>query len=156
MHFALDHRAEPDPAFVPPSLRLAEPSDAPSGERRNRYARWALHERLGEGDVVALLMRNQPDVLAIWQGLGSVGVTVMPLDLTLRGTALARSLDAIGPRHLFVDAGLAETLCSVQGLVSVQPLVWWHGGADFARIDLEIAEYDDAPLDPRDAAAPRA
>ena len=67
-----------------------------------------------------------------------------------------RSLDAIGPRHLFVDAGLAETLCGVQGLVSVQPLVWWHGGADFARIDLEIAEYDDGPLDPRESAPRRA
>ena len=152
MHFALNRRAEPDPAFAPPLSRLAEARGTPSGERRNRYARWALHEGLGEGDVVALLMRNQPDLLAIWQGLGSVGVTVAPLDLTLRGAALARSLDAIGPRHLFVDAGLAEILCGVQGLVSVQPLVWWHGGGDFARIDLEIAEYDDGPLDPQDSA----
>ena len=156
MHYALDRRAEADPAFAPPQLRLAEAGGTPSGERRNRYARWALHLGLGEGDVVALLMRNQPDLLAIWQGLGSVGVTVAPLDLTLRGAALARSLDAIDPRHLFVDAGLAETLCGVQGLVSVQPLVWWHGGADFARIDIEIAEYDDAPLDPRESAGPRA
>ena len=150
MHLALHRRAEPDPAFAPSPLRLAETGGTPSGERRNRYARWALHEGLGEGDVVALLMRNQPDLLAIWQGLGSVGVTVTPLDLSLRGAALARSLDAINPRHLFVDAGLAETLCGVQGLVTTQPVVWWHGGADFARIDLEIAEYDDGPLDPQD------
>lgn len=147
MHFALDHRAEPNPPVASPPLRIAGASEAPAGERRHRYARWALHAELGAGDVVALLMRNQPDVLAIWQGLGAVGVTVMPLDLTLRGPALARSLNAINPRHLFVDAGLAETLCGVQGLLSVEPTVWWHGGADFARIDLEIAEYDGSPLD---------
>ena len=42
------------------------------------------------------------------------------------------------------------------GMVSAQPLVWWHGGADFARIDLEIAEYDDAPLAPQALPARRA
>ncbi len=155
MHLALNPLAEPDHAIATPQLRIAEAADAPAGERRNRYARWALHEGLGEGDVVALLMRNQPDVLAIWQGLGSVGVTVMPLDLSLRGTSLAGCLDAISPRHLFVDAGLAETLCGVQGLMSVSPVVWWHGGADFARIDLEVDEYDGGPLDTQDLSTHR-
>ena len=120
---------------------------AAAGERRNRYARWALHEGLREGDMVALLMRNQPDVLEIWLGLTGIGIGVAVLGARMRDAALARSLDAARPRLLIVDSGLSPALCSVQGLVSTEAMVWWHGdGADFARIDLEVEDYDGGPL----------
>jgi fatty-acyl-CoA synthase len=32
--------------------------------RANRYARWALTQKLGKGETVCLLMPNQPDYLA--------------------------------------------------------------------------------------------
>lgn len=146
MHLAIDDRAALGPVFA----HLSAPA---ASERRNRYARWALHQGLVEGDVVALLMRDQPDVLAIRQGLAVVGVTVLPLDPALRDAALAGRVDAAGPRHLIVEAGLSESLGSVQGRLSAQPVVWWHGGADFARIDLEVEDYDGGPLDPRDLIA---
>src|SRR5262245_47152096 len=34
-------------------------------ERANRYARWALARDLAKGEVVALLMQNRPEYLAI-------------------------------------------------------------------------------------------
>src|SRR5262249_35470761 len=38
-------------------------------ERTNRYARWALGQGIAKGEVVALLMPNRPDYLAIWLGI---------------------------------------------------------------------------------------
>src|SRR5580704_11534325 len=37
--------------------------------RANRYARWARGRGLGKGDVVALMMMNRPEYLAIWLGV---------------------------------------------------------------------------------------
>src|SRR6478609_3362718 len=35
------------------------------GERSNRYARWALQQKLGKGETVCLLMPNRPEFLAV-------------------------------------------------------------------------------------------
>src|SRR5437879_3319236 len=35
-------------------------------DRSNRYARWALRQGMAAGDVVALLMPNCPEYMAIW------------------------------------------------------------------------------------------
>ena len=42
-------------------------------DRCNRYARWALEERIAPGDVVCLMMANGPDYLAIWLGITRTG-----------------------------------------------------------------------------------
>src|SRR5438105_868743 len=42
-------------------------------ERANCYARWALRETIAKGDVVALLMPNRPEHMAIWLGITRVG-----------------------------------------------------------------------------------
>ncbi|WP_375462572.1 AMP-binding protein [uncultured Methylobacterium sp.] len=147
-------------AAVPPAASLtasrADAGASISGGRSHRYARWALQEGLAEGDTVALLMRNQPDVLAIWQGLAAIGVAAALLDPGLRGADLARVLAAARPRQLIVDAGLAEAFGGVQGLIPVRLAVWWHGdGADFARIDREVEEYEERPLDGHEVAGRR-
>ena len=41
--------------------------------RANGYARWAIAEGIEKGDVVALLMPNCPDYLAIWLGITRIG-----------------------------------------------------------------------------------
>ena len=38
-------------------------------ERANRYARWALEQKLGKGETVCLVMPNRPEYLAIWLGI---------------------------------------------------------------------------------------
>jgi fatty-acyl-CoA synthase len=53
--------------------------------RINQYARWAMAQGLGRGDVVCLLMTNQPDYVAIWLALTRIGCTVALLNTGLRG-----------------------------------------------------------------------
>src|SRR6266852_3559869 len=49
-------------------------------ERANRYARWALAQDLAKGEVVALLMPNRPEYLAIWIGVTAAGGVVALLN----------------------------------------------------------------------------
>ena len=67
-------------------------------ERANRYSRWALGERLQKGDVVALLMGNRADYVAIWLGLTRVGVVVALLNTHLSAPALAHCLRVANAR----------------------------------------------------------
>lgn len=55
----------------------------------NRYARWALAQGLAKGDVVALLMSNCPEYLAIWLGITSIGGVVALLNTNLEGASLS-------------------------------------------------------------------
>src|SRR5690349_23941295 len=41
--------------------------------RANQFARWALSQGLGRGDVVCLVMQNCPDYLAAWLGITRIG-----------------------------------------------------------------------------------
>lgn len=60
----------------------------------NRVAHWALARDLGRGSVVALLMENRPEYLAMWLGLAKVGAVTALVNTHLRGDALAHSLHA--------------------------------------------------------------
>ncbi len=61
-------------------------------QRINSISRWALAQNIQKGDVVGLLMPNQPDYLAIWLGLTRIGVVVALLNDQLPETALAHCL----------------------------------------------------------------
>jgi fatty-acyl-CoA synthase len=112
--------------------------------RANRYARWALGQKLAKGDTVCLLMPNQPDFLAIWLGITSVGCVVSLLNTQLRGQSLAHCIDIVTPRHMIVAAGSIDAFRSAA--FSSQPKLWSHGSDDFARIDREIENFPGAPL----------
>ncbi|MGA8172133.1 MAG: long-chain-acyl-CoA synthetase [Methylocystis sp.] len=79
-------------------------------ERANRYTRWALANELRKGDVVALLMGNRADYVAIWLGLTRVGVVVALLNTHLSAPALAHCLRISGARQAIVADALAP-LC---------------------------------------------
>src|SRR5580658_3503430 len=49
-------------------------------ERANRYARWALDQKLAPGETVGLLMPNRPEYFAIWLGITGVGGVVSLLN----------------------------------------------------------------------------
>jgi len=95
------------PALIGPDETL---SYGELSARANRYARWALSERLAAGDVVALLMSNRPDYVAIWLGLSQIGCTVALLNTNLATDALAHSIKSAGARHVIVDNALAVRL----------------------------------------------
>jgi fatty-acyl-CoA synthase len=116
--------------------------------RINRYARWALAQDLAKGDIVALMMPNRPEYLAIWLGLTSVGVVVALLNTNLRGLALTHGVDTVAPKHLIVAADLADAFRSAAEALTCRPNIWWHGdaGGSDARVDLAVNSLSADPL----------
>jgi fatty-acyl-CoA synthase len=95
--------------------------------RINQYARWALDQGLCKGEVVGLLMANQPEYIVIWLGITSVGGVVSLLNTNLVGPSLAHCIDAVSPKHLIVAAELAEQLALTGPHLSAEPAIWIHG-----------------------------
>jgi len=112
-------------------------------DRARCYARWALDLGLGRGDVVALLMPNRPEYMAIWLGLSRVGVTTALINTQLRGPSLAHSLNVAGARHIIVDAVLADGLAEIAADLGAETTVWAHGAAlaGWRRIDQVADAY---------------
>lgn len=119
-------------------------------ERVNRYARWAIAEGIRAGDVVALLMPNSADYLAVWLGIGAVGGITALINTELRSGALAYSLGIAAPKHIIVAAALAEPLISALPDAEHRPQLWIHGAADldWPRVDTLIGPLSGSPLDP--------
>ncbi len=114
----------------------------------NQYARWALDQNLAKGDVVCLLMSNRPEYLAIWLGITSVGVVVSLLNTNLGGSSLAHCIRAAAPKCVIASAEFVPALASSLPLLDASPAVWIDGAhdAEFAAINLEIAQYSGDPL----------
>jgi fatty-acyl-CoA synthase len=112
-------------------------------DRARCYARWALDLGLGRGDVVALLMPNRPEYMAIWLGLSRLGVTTALINTQLRGPSLVHSLNVAGARHIIVDAVLADGLAEIAADLDAATTVWAHGAARAAwpRIDQAADAY---------------
>lgn len=77
-------------------------------EQSLRYARWGLAQGLTKGDVVALIMENRAEYVAIWLGLNRIGVIVGLLNTNLSGDALAHCLIVTAPRLIIASAGFAD------------------------------------------------
>src|SRR5689334_10208909 len=108
--------------------------------RANQYARWALAQGLGRGEVVCLLMPNRPEYLAIWLGITRVGGAVALLNTNLTGPSLAHCIDLVSPRHVIVASALAPALASAERLLKSKPTTWAHGEriGVLPRIDLAV------------------
>jgi fatty-acyl-CoA synthase len=77
-------------------------------EQSLRYARWGLAQGLTKGDVVALIMENRAEYVAIWLGLNRIGVVVALLNTNLSGDALAHCLVATAPQLMISSSGFAD------------------------------------------------
>jgi fatty-acyl-CoA synthase len=109
-------------------------------ERCNRYARWALKQRLTIGDVVCLLMPNCPEYMAIWLGITRIGGIVSLINTNLVGSQLAYSINIAKPKHIIVGGELADTLDVLLPQLPSGLRYWAHGRGShgFQRIDHEI------------------
>jgi fatty-acyl-CoA synthase len=116
-------------------------------DRARRYAAWALDQQLGKGDVVALMMPNRPEYLAIWLGLSRLGVTTALINTNLRGDSLAHCLKVARPRAIIVDAALEIALLPVLRRLD-RPRTWLHGAGEsnWPRIDDAVEAIGDAAL----------
>jgi fatty-acyl-CoA synthase len=70
--------------------------------RMNRYARWAIKHGIA-GKIVALLMPNCADYVAVWLGLTRVGCTVALLNTNLPHKALAHCRQISGAQFLITS-----------------------------------------------------
>jgi fatty-acyl-CoA synthase len=117
--------------------------------RANRYARWALDQDLGKGDIVCLMMPNRPEYMAFWLGLTSVGVVASLINTQLRGHSLAHCIDIVTPKHVIVAAEYAAEFRSAAAQLVTGPKIWTHGAdgaGESERIDRAIERFSGAPL----------
>ena len=117
-------------------------------ERARRYARWAMRQGLQPGDAAALMMSNRPEYMAIWLGLGSVGVVTALLNTHLTGASLAHAVAVAESKAVIVDAGHAAALAEALERPASTPAIWLHGEAagSYPRIDLAVESLSAAPL----------
>src|SRR5436190_5082453 len=124
-------------------------------DRSTKYARWAIEHGVSKGDVVALLMPNRPEYMAIWLGITRAGGVVALLNTSLAGPALAHCINTAAASHLIVAAELVDRTAAVRRELKGAPRIWIHGASrsEFARIDEEIDAYPsaDAPVADVDA-----
>lgn len=113
--------------------------------RTRRYARWALGQGVAKGEVVALLMPNRPEYLAIWLGITRAGGVVALLNTNLNGQSLAHCIQAAAAKHVIVDAVFADALDASMSRLPKPPRVWIHGG--IRGIDAQIECLSAAPLE---------
>lgn len=106
-------------------------------EQSNRYARWALRQGLGAGDVVCLSMLNCPEYVAIWLGISHTGCIVSLVNSNLTGDALAHAVNIVAPKHVIAGPELVDVVAAVRPQLGPSVKCWAHGedGHGFARVD---------------------
>jgi fatty-acyl-CoA synthase len=122
-------------------------------DRSNRYARWASRQGLGKGDVVALMMPNGPEYMAVWLGITRIGAIVSLINTNLAGRSLAHCIDIVSPKHVIVAAELSESFATARAHLINDGRIWLHGQTGSEYPDIETA-LDDAGEGPLSAGAP--
>jgi fatty-acyl-CoA synthase len=105
--------------------------------RANQYSRWAIAHGLTSGAVLGLLMPNCADYAALWFGVTRVGGVVALINSSLRGAALAHSINIVAATHVIVARGQFDTFRSVAEHLRITPRYWVHGSTDQAGTPLE-------------------
>lgn len=113
----------------------------------NRVAHWGLSIGLGQGDVVALLMLNRPEYLAVWGGLSKIGVITALINTNLQGHQLAHALDAASTRRMIVGSECLEAWSSLddESAVGLETFVWSDSSRDAEPVPIPTGAVD---LDP--------
>ena len=97
-------------------------------EEANRYARWAIAQGLGRGDVVALMMENRPQYLIAWLGILKAGAAAALINTNLVKRQLAHSLNISNANHLIMGVECAEAYNSAIEQLDRPMQVWTEGG----------------------------
>ncbi len=120
--------------------------------RSNRYARWARAQKFAKGDVIALLMPNRPEFLAIWLGFAKAGGVTALLNTNLPGASLAHCIKVVGARAIVVDASLITLFEPARPLLDPGVLIFVHGESargdtlEYQRMDDGLAGFSDANI----------
>ena len=76
----------------------------------NRHAHLALELGVRPGDVVALMMENRPEFLAVWFGLARIGAVSALINTQVGDDALGHALSVTDSRFLFIGEECAARL----------------------------------------------
>lgn len=106
----------------------------------NRVAHWAAGEGLQRGDVVALLMENRPEFVAIWLGLSRIGVVTALLNTNLTGDRLAHCMREADTQHFIVGQELVEAARSACVELEAPPRIFLVGDGPEKPVDLAAFE----------------
>jgi len=93
-------------------------------ERANQYSSWAVQQGLIGGTVLALLMSNCAEYVAIWLGITRVGGVVALINDSLTGHALAHSLDIVAATHVIVSQVRLDAFLGVSERLRIRPRCW--------------------------------
>ncbi len=117
-------------------------------EAANRYARWALAQGLGRGDVVALMMENRPEYLIAWLGVLKAGAAAALINTNLVKGPLAHSLNISMAKHVIVGAELADAYATAIDQLERPARAWVTGGtvASMDALDPALALQSGGPL----------
>lgn len=105
VHDLAGTRTRTEPALIGTNESF---SYAELSARANRYARWALAEGFGAGDVVGLDLTNRPGYVAFWLGLTQVGCVVALLNTNLGPSAKAQCLETAGAKRAVGSANMPD------------------------------------------------
>jgi fatty-acyl-CoA synthase len=110
--------------------------------RTNQYARWALEQNLGKGEVVGLLMTNRPEYFACWLGVAAAGGVVALLNTNLIGSSLSHCINVVRPKQLIVAGEFVDSLTNAVAGLSCEPKMWVHGQSHdtLPRVDYNVQQ----------------
>ncbi|XP_055478904.1 long-chain fatty acid transport protein 6 [Psammomys obesus] len=94
-------------------------------KRSNRVAHALLnHSSLKRGDVVALLMSNEPDFVHVWFGLAKLGCVVAFLNSNLRSNSLLHCVRTCEPTAVVVGGDLLGSIEEILPSLPKHVSVW--------------------------------
>ncbi|XP_041088098.1 long-chain fatty acid transport protein 6-like [Polyodon spathula] len=124
-------------------------------KRSNKVAQVFLKQgSLKKGDIVALLMTNEPDFISVWFGLSKLGCEVAFLNFNIKSNSLLHCFNSCGATTLVVGADLISSLEDVLLTLQNNGINIWlmEKSSAFQRVNtildkLEHASDDPVPLD---------
>ncbi len=97
----------------------------------NRIAHYFLMQGFAKGDVVAVLMENRPELLAIAIALAKIGVVAALVNTSQRDRVLTHSINLVKPRAVILGDELIQPFTEVHPNLSIdQGAVYWFADQD--------------------------
>jgi fatty-acyl-CoA synthase len=95
--------------------------------RSYRYANWTLQQDIAAGAIVALMVPNCPDYVAIWLGITQAGCAVALINTNLVGEALWHAIRVAGAKHFIVAGALLALNEETLARLPSETCIWVHG-----------------------------
>ncbi|MDF2446500.1 MAG: Long-chain-fatty-acid--CoA ligase FadD17 [Moraxellaceae bacterium] len=119
--WALEYATARHPRDIAVRCQGATLSYAELNYRANRVAHFYAGQGLRKGDVVAVLLENRPEFLAVIAGLAKIGVVAALLNTSQTGRVLTHSITLVAPRALIVGEELRASLEPVLPDIGLAP-----------------------------------